>query len=184
MTDPRSQAVALAERYADGQASPSEVADAQVGAHEAHLEANERDVAVADAGGQAEETFAAARAAELAVQVSDGNVEVVCGVAMTALDAGLLTAGQIRDRIHEVFRNPFLPTALGPALCTTDVLALAEAAYQERLMPSGALAPQHLAVLADALEEAGADPRLLAHLRGPGPHVRGCFAVDAALGRE
>ncbi len=33
-----------------------------------------------------------------------------------------------------------------------------------------------IAVLADALEEAGCtDPAILSHLRGPGPHVRGCW---------
>ena len=36
---------------------------------------------------------------------------------------------------------------------------------------------------ADALEEAGASEEALAHLRGPGPHVRGCHVVDACLGR-
>jgi hypothetical protein len=42
-----------------------------------------------------------------------------------------------------------------------------------------------LAVLADALEEAGcADALLLAHLRSPGPHVRGCFALDAVRGKS
>jgi hypothetical protein len=39
-------------------------------------------------------------------------------------------------------------------------------------------------VLADAIEESGhSDAELLGHLRGPGPHVRGCHAVDAILGR-
>jgi hypothetical protein len=39
-----------------------------------------------------------------------------------------------------------------------------------------------LPVLADALEEGGYDePRVLAHCRGPGPHVRGCWVVDALL---
>src|SRR5438270_262087 len=38
-------------------------------------------------------------------------------------------------------------------------------------------------VLADALEDAGCtDPDLLGHLRGPGPHARGCWVVDALLG--
>jgi hypothetical protein len=82
-----------------------------------------------------------------------------------------------------VFGNPFRPAAFDPAWRTPTVLALAEAAYQERLMPSGELDPQRLAVLADALEEAGADASLLAHLRSAGPHVRGCFAVDLVTGR-
>jgi hypothetical protein len=41
---------------------------------------------------------------------------------------------------------------------------------------------QLLPVLADMLEEAGCcDAWLLGHLRGPRPHVRGCFAVDSLL---
>lgn len=49
-------------------------------------------------------------------------------------------------------------------------------------------AHDELPILADALDEAmGATgetgrPDLLAHLRGPGPHYRGCWALDALLG--
>jgi hypothetical protein len=40
-------------------------------------------------------------------------------------------------------------------------------------------------VLADALEDAGCgDAELLGHLRGPGPHARGCFALDLLTGKE
>ncbi|HYH67576.1 MAG TPA: hypothetical protein VD866_22960 [Urbifossiella sp.] len=40
-------------------------------------------------------------------------------------------------------------------------------------------------VLADALEDAGcADADVLAHCRGDGPHVRGCWVVDLVLGQE
>jgi hypothetical protein len=61
---------------------------------------------------------------------------------------------------------------------------LAQAVYEERELPSGHLDAARLAVLADMLEEAGAtDPHLLGHLRSPGPHIRGCFAVDALAGR-
>jgi hypothetical protein len=64
------------------------------------------------------------------------------------------------------------------------VLALARAAYDER-QPDGLLDPDRLAVLADALEDAGAGTvGLLTHLRSPGPHVRGCWAIDLVLGKE
>jgi hypothetical protein len=43
---------------------------------------------------------------------------------------------------------------------------------------------ERLPVLADALEDAGCDDRaLLGHLRGPGPHVGGCWALDLILGK-
>ena len=39
-------------------------------------------------------------------------------------------------------------------------------------------------ILADALEDAGCDDRLLLdHCRSGGKHVRGCWALDLALGR-
>jgi hypothetical protein len=189
---------------------------------------------------------------------------------------------------RDICGNPFAPVAVwdegeslrhGNTICiprrwlTPQVLALAEAAYQERpgrkcerckgstvvyscramtgrgsdpcsdcggagRTPDGTLDPVRLAVLADALEEAGCDHLeetwacrrcgktenvgvwesqyaakeqrmncgncaialpakgnvfrksirathpLLAHLRSPGPHVRGCAALDAILGRE
>jgi hypothetical protein len=62
---------------------------------------------------------------------------------------------------------------------------LAEAAHDNRLLPSGELDQTRLAVLADALEEASCtDAQLLRHLRSEGPHYRGCFVVDAILGRS
>ncbi len=54
---------------------------------------------------------------------------------------------------------------------------LATAVYEERAF-------DRLPVMADALEEAGcAEAELLAHLRGPGPHARGCWALDLLLGK-
>lgn len=65
------------------------------------------------------------------------------------------------------------------------IVRMAAAIYEERCLPNGTLDRARLAVLADALEEAGIkDAGLLEHLRGPGPHVRGCFVVDAILGRH
>jgi hypothetical protein len=57
---------------------------------------------------------------------------------------------------------------------------VASAIYEER-----AFSPERMGVLADALEDAGAtDAGLLGHLRGPGPHVRGCCPVDLLLEKE
>ena len=57
--------------------------------------------------------------------------------------------------------------------------------HDERHLPAGTLDNSWLAILADALEEAGcANGELLDHLRGPGPHVRGCWAVDLCLGKS
>jgi hypothetical protein len=80
--------------------------------------------------------------------------------------------------IRCLFGNPFRPTCLSPAWRTPQALALARTAYGERQF-------EELPVLADALEEAGcADEAILSHLRGPGPHVRGCWAVDLVLDRS
>ena len=87
--------------------------------------------------------------------------------------------------MRDVVGNPFRPQRLDPALRNPTVLAMAQAAYQERLLPSGELDRTRLAILADALEEAGCDNAdILNHLRQPGEHVRGCWVVDLVLGKE
>jgi hypothetical protein len=83
--------------------------------------------------------------------------------------------------IRDIFANPFRPVTLNAAQRTPTVVSLARAAYDERQLPSGQLDPHRLAVLADALEDAGADLDILRHLREPGPHFRGCWPVDLAL---
>lgn len=74
--------------------------------------------------------------------------------------------------------SPPAPAVVGAEWRTPNVMAVARQIYEGR--DFGALP-----VLADALEEAGCDDgELLDHLRGPGTHVRGCWALDLALGRE
>jgi hypothetical protein len=82
---------------------------------------------------------------------------------------------------RDVAGNPFAPR---PALhVSPQVLELAHSAYEERHLPAGHLDGTRLAVLADAVEEAGCtSSELLKHLRSPGPHVRGCWALDLVLG--
>jgi hypothetical protein len=68
---------------------------------------------------------------------------------------------------------------------TGHVSELAKGAYDTRSLPDGTLNPGRLALLADSLEDAGCtDGELLGHLRSPGPHLRGCWAVDLVLGKS
>jgi hypothetical protein len=80
--------------------------------------------------------------------------------------------------------NPFRPTPVEPAWVTPTAVVLAQAAYENRTLPEGRLEPDRLAILADALEEAGCtNADILNHLRQPGNHVRGCWVVDLLLGK-
>jgi hypothetical protein len=89
------------------------------------------------------------------------------------------------DLLRDIFGNPFRLVTIKPAWLTPTVKSLAQVAYEERALPSGHLDLARLMVLADALEEAGCtEQAILDHLRGPGPHVRGCWPVDLLLGRE
>jgi hypothetical protein len=87
--------------------------------------------------------------------------------------------------LRDVVGNPFRPLALDPAWRTPTVLALAEASYEHRFLPSGQLDPQRLAILADALLDSGCENSgIIGHLRHAGPHVRGCAVVDLILGKS
>jgi hypothetical protein len=87
--------------------------------------------------------------------------------------------------VAEVFGNPFHPVTLDSALRKPGIVSLAESAYAERTLPSGDLESSRLADLAAALEEGGCEePAILDHLRGPGAHVRGCWALDLVLGKN
>ena len=152
--------------------------------------------------------------------------------------------------LRDIIGNPFRPVTIQPEWLTPQALTLAQAAYEEREtvrclrclgsgrmekngsdhpcpdchgghVVTGHLDPVRLAVLADALEEAGVPGEveckacdgkgwhpgdmgcgacgatsagsvgsgrvphpLLAHLRSPGPHHRGCWAADLLTGKE
>jgi hypothetical protein len=80
--------------------------------------------------------------------------------------------------LRDVFGNPFRPVSFEPAWRTSQARALAQTAIEDRHF-------EDLPLLADALEEAGcADEAILSHLRGPGPHARGCWVVDLVLNRS
>jgi hypothetical protein len=87
--------------------------------------------------------------------------------------------------VREIWSGLFRPMPPDPEPAPAYARSLARVIYEERLLPSGYLDNARLAVLSDALEEAGCtDDDILAHLRSPGPHVRGCWALDLVLGKE
>jgi hypothetical protein len=79
-----------------------------------------------------------------------------------------------------VFGTPFRSVVLDSNWLTWQgdtVTNLAQAIYDERRFAD-------LPILADALEEAGCDNAdILTHCRTPAEHVRGCWVVDALLGK-
>ncbi len=78
----------------------------------------------------------------------------------------------------DVFGNPFQPPTFDPSWRTSTAAALASAMYESRNFDA-------MPILADALEDAGCDSTdVLAHCRGDGPHVRGCWVVDLVLGKS
>jgi hypothetical protein len=82
------------------------------------------------------------------------------------------------DLARDIFGNPFRPVAVDPSWLTSTVVSLARGAYAERAF-------DRMPILADALQDAGcANADILDHCRGPGPHVRGCWALDLILGKE
>jgi hypothetical protein len=80
----------------------------------------------------------------------------------------------LRDSIG----NPFRPVSARPEWLTPEAVALAQAIYERHAF-------ERLPALADLLHEVGyGDQEMLEHLRGPGPHARGCWALDLVLGKS
>jgi hypothetical protein len=211
MTDERChRAVEAAERYADGVASEAEWQAAQAGVQEIlNAWQTEDEEEKRQAGpwwmgwgysGYRHRTGAPEKAISAAcgaIALTDNGLMGSAGCAAWAAgsDAGyyaeFLDAQYAEQRVQtlllrDLFGNPFPPASLAPAWLAKDgtIPKLAQAVYEDRDLPSGHLDNHCLAVLADALEDAGCtDPEMLEHCRGPGPHVRGCWVVDLLLGQ-
>jgi hypothetical protein len=192
MADNRSQmAVEVAERFADGLANRRERKaaietalaareDADAAARQASADGDEKQwggfnaafAAMIAVSSRGYDPWDAANAAGYAVEFLTGTPKDVEHVAQVAF-------------VLDIFDNPFRPALLNAAWQTPTVLALAPAAYENRILPAGTLEPARLAVLADALEEAGCDDAdILSHCRQRGVHVRGCWLLDLLLGKE
>jgi hypothetical protein len=84
------------------------------------------------------------------------------------------------DLARDLLGEFYYPTLVPPEWLRWQdgaVVKMARAIYDDRSFTD-------LPILADALEDAGCqDERLLGHCRGQAEHARGCWALDALLGR-
>jgi hypothetical protein len=106
--------------------------------------------------------------------------------ALTTGEAGFSAERSVQCVLRRcMWGNPCRRVAVIPTWRTRTVIDLAASAYAQRSPTSGELDSARLSLLADALEDAGCtDAELLGHLRGPGTHVLGCWAVDLVLGKS
>jgi hypothetical protein len=167
------EAVAVCERYADGLASDLDLS------------------AVRSAARVAQGTWGAVvHYQKICIRLHSRTARLVWHAARTdawnaAWEAAVESERQLRqvqcDFLRELFGNPLQPVRLAEAWLAWEngtVRRLAQGIYDEG-------ACERLPILADALEDAGcADATLLEHLRGSGPHLRGCWALDAILDKS
>jgi hypothetical protein len=163
------QAVEIAERLADGNATAAELASAHGRLSSVRLcyPFNGWDH-VARAASSPGADFAANSAgteARFAARPDRGTAEYAAHCHL----------------VRCIFGNPFHAAFLHAKWLTWNeqtVTRLAQTIYEERRF-------EMLRVLADALEDAGCtEPLILDHCRGPSGHARGCWVVDLLLSKS
>jgi hypothetical protein len=186
---PRSRtAIEVAERFAESQASAAELEEARQGGDlsAANAPHYERFAYFAAAATTAEAAIEAARNAR-----ENGRLMAVSEAveAVTPLEdfqeivrEASATEGRAQcDLLREVVGNLYRPTHVKRLWLDWGNGAVSVMA---RLIYDGCQY-EDLPYLADALLDAGCDDEnLLRHLRTPGAHVRGCWALDCLLAKE
>jgi hypothetical protein len=99
---------------------------------------------------------------------------LTCGADVTAFSF-LDTGARAISLIYDIFGNPFRPVTFDPRWRTSDLVGLAQAIYEDKAF-------ERMPIVGDALMDAGCEEeQIIAHCRGEGPHVRGCWVVDIIL---
>jgi hypothetical protein len=164
-------AVEMAEGLADQLIGDGVRIEAEIAANRAYFESS------------GDERPRAARAALLAVGSQLNPTQIALLTTTYDIDSTTLQLRQEQQKeqsqyLLELFGNPYHGLSLDPDWLTSTVILLATSIYVEQAF-------DRMPILADALEDAGCDDAdILAHCRGPGPHVRGCWVVDAILGKS
>jgi hypothetical protein len=165
---PDQSALTVAERYADGVASPEEVTETRQSLLPMPPRVGRylRRRAIWDAvWGTLTEQVDALHVARAAAWALHGDGEL----------------GNLAVWLRHIVGNPFHPVKSDPSWLTWNggtVPKLARGIYEGRRF-------RDMPVLADALEEAGCSDRdMLLHCRRKVDHVRGCWLVDLLLGKQ
>jgi hypothetical protein len=169
LTDPRSQrAIEVAEAFADG------VVDREV------VKIERRKAAGASPGG-APNRWSPASAAEICLNLTTEDISTAARAASAASQGGISLSAERAAQamiVRDIFGNPFRSVRLDPAWLawhSGTIRQLANTIYDGRTFDD-------MPILADALDDADCtDADILDHLRDPGPHVRGCWALDLIL---
>jgi hypothetical protein len=203
LTDERTRrAVDVAERFADGLAGSEELREGYLGAFDVSrtsLPQAPREHWFNRLLGRRTETanlqasrllrrrvYVICRLIDQMLAPGPPGEDVLSEVRRVSVYAGMANNWQELNRQATLVRcvagNPFLPVpCVEPAWRTWNdgtMGKLASDIYNSRDF-------NRLPLLADALEDAGCtDAELLGHLRGPGPHVRGCWALDLVLSKS
>ena len=143
---------------------------------------------------EARSAFHLIAAAQAAVRLVVAAVRKQAGVLVEQLSTVIacesrashrvLDAGELRARLGAIV-CPLVREVVGPVRRVPRPPAARSVAVGQiaRAISDGKTFDE-LPILADALEEAGCtDAAILGHLRGPGPHMRGCWALDLILAK-
>jgi hypothetical protein len=183
------RALETAERFADGEATARELADAQSGADDSTFINADLDYAARDTG---VDPFRDVASADPAV-VRDIWQQVLILVREFGTDPNATGARRRHDAeerseraaqadlLRDLLDNTVRPAALDPGCLTWRdglLVSLARRMYESRNFTD-------MPVLADALQDAGCtDTAILEHCRRPAGHVRGCWVLDLLLGKN
>ena len=177
LTDERSRkAVEVAEEYADGSVD------------------RERLVAARDKAREVKKTFSSPsqtpfeRAANAALDATrdtgrsaSNNAPSEAARALNFEDHNRFEEGKRRQQavlLRCMFGNPFRPVFLDSAWLTPNVVSLAQTIYDNRAF-------ERMPILGDAIEETGCgNTNAIDHCRSQTEHVRGCWVVDALIGKN
>jgi hypothetical protein len=186
------EAVEIAERYADGQATNNSLAAARTTLESFRQSALDEELKgaaypVENATWDIMEGRDAVWGAWDTARAADWNVAYF--LAMKGEPPGGYPNNQAYEAAHtsfraenaallrDVFDNPFRPAVFDPAWRTQPVVHLARSIYVTRGF-------FRMLELADALEQSGCTNQdVLQHCRHQGEHVKGCWLVDLILGK-